>query len=140
MILGIRWRSLRAKIIAWSFFPAMLILSILAAAAVYGNEQTTRELTITSSREFTRLAAAQFESQLRDFLGVLEAATRLPDIQSGAAILQQTALGKVSDQLAVFDGGVVILNIYGKVAAVAPISEQPAAKGQPAAKEQPAAE
>src|SRR5512146_1782286 len=113
MILGIRWSSLRAKIIAWSFFPAMLVLSIMAAVAVYGNEQTTRELTITGSREFTRLAAAQFESQLNDFLGVLETTTRLADIQSGEPRRQRAALNQVGDQMAVLDGGVFILNIYG---------------------------
>ena len=41
MLLGIRWGSLRTKIIAWSFVPTMIILVAVAVVIFYAYQEVT---------------------------------------------------------------------------------------------------
>nr|NIO70993.1 hypothetical protein [Anaerolineae bacterium] len=60
MLFGIRWGSLRTKIIAWSFVPTMIILVAVAVVIFYAYQQVTEDLVLERNQELTRLTAGQF--------------------------------------------------------------------------------
>ncbi len=117
MFIGIRWRTLRSKIIAWSFVPAAVIVLIVAVVGIYANERVTEELSLTSSREVVRLAAFQLDAQFLDFTNILTSTARIAEIQSDDPQAQQSALDQTADRLAIFDRGVIILDDQGKITA-----------------------
>lgn len=108
---------MRSKIIAWSFAPAVVVLFIVALLGLYANEKVTEELTFSSSREVAQLTALQLNMQLVDLSNTLSSLSHLSQIQSNDARQQQSALDQNAAQLAVFDGGVMILDMEGKIAA-----------------------
>jgi PAS domain S-box-containing protein len=117
------WSSggLRTKIIAWSFVPTAIILTIVALVGFYAYQQVTQDLTIQSSREVARLSAAQLASDLSEFSNVLTTLARTPSMyEENNATDQRAALAQASNRLFVFDGGVLILDNHGIVMATQP--------------------
>jgi PAS domain S-box-containing protein len=115
-----RWDSLRTKIIAWSFVPTAIILTIVALVGFYAFQQVTQNLTIQSSREVARLSAAQLATELSEFSNRLAAFARTAPVFENNPEEQRLALAQASNRLLIFDGGVLILNIHGTVAATQP--------------------
>lgn len=124
MFFGIRWKSLRTKILAWSIVPTLVVLSIITALGIYANDRITEELTAASSREVVRLAAYQLNAQFVDFSNILSSIARIPEIQTNDPIRQQAVLDQTAERLAVFDGGVMILDSQGKITSVNSITKQ----------------
>ena len=71
MLLGIRWGSLRTKIIIWSFVPTALILLAVAWVTFTAYQQVTEDLVIERDRELTRLSAGEFTAGLTEYTGLL---------------------------------------------------------------------
>jgi len=113
-------RSLQAKIILWSFVPALLILLVVALAMFFAYQQVTQTLALERDKELTRLAAGQLTVQLNPYVQDLDALARLSTINRGDAAAQQAALRSARSRLVVFDGGVVILDSRGRVSAAEP--------------------
>ena len=65
MLLGIRWRSMRAKIIAWSFVPTTIILVAVALVTFTAYQQVTEDLVIERNQELTRLSAVELWRRVR---------------------------------------------------------------------------
>ncbi len=128
MIFGIRWGSLRTKIIAWSFFPTAIILVAVALVTFYAYQEVTEELVIERDQDLTRLSAGQLATELTEYTDLLAAIARTADIFHSNPAAQQVALRQASNRLAVFDGGVLILNPFGTVVAAEP--ERPEVLGQ----------
>ena len=128
MLLGVRWGSLRAKIIAWSFVPTMIILVAVALITFTAYQQVTQTLVIERDRELTRLAAGQLATELAESTSILAAVARMADIAQHDSLVQQAALRRTRNRLVVFDGGVVILDTFGTVVATEP--ERPEIVGQ----------
>ncbi|HBY96094.1 MAG TPA: hypothetical protein DEP84_19415 [Chloroflexi bacterium] len=126
MLLGIRWGSLRTKIIAWSFVPTAIILVAVASVMLYAYQRVTEDLVLERDQELTRLSAGQLMTELTEYAGILADVARMVESKDPAA--QQTALQRARNRLVVFDAGVVILNTYGRVAAADP--ERPEILGQ----------
>lgn len=120
MLLGIRWKSMRLKIIAWTFVPAAIILGTVALVIFVAYQQVTEELVIERDQDLTRLAASQFISELREYSNVLAVLSRTTDIYRADPLSQQAALKRASNRLVTFDGGVLVLNTFGKVVAAEP--------------------
>jgi PAS domain S-box-containing protein len=118
--LGIRWGGLRAKIIAWSFVPTAIILTAVALVGFYAYQQVTENLTVASSRELARLSAGELAAELTEYSDTLTTLARNAFIYIGDPGVQQAALNDASNRLAIFDGGVLILDNYGRVAAAQP--------------------
>jgi hypothetical protein len=55
VLLGIRWGSLRAKIIAWTFVPAALILAAVAWVAYVSYQRVTEDLVIERNQQLVRI-------------------------------------------------------------------------------------
>lgn len=90
MLLGIRWGSLRNKIIAWSFIPTAIMFVTVVLAALYTYQQVTESLVVKRDRELTRLSATLLATELKKYTDPF--ADEFP---------------------AVFDGGVVLFNTRG---------------------------
>jgi HAMP domain-containing protein len=128
MLFGIRWGSLRTKIIAWSFVPTMVILVAVAVVIFYAYQQVTEDLVLERNQELTRLTASQFMAELKEYADLLDTEARTSDIYGNDPVAQRDALKGAQNRLAVFDGGVLVLNTFGTVVAAEP--ERPEILGQ----------
>ncbi len=116
VFLGIRWRSLAAKIVAWFFVPTAIILGAVALVNYYAYRQVTEDLVIERDAEVTRLTASQLGVKLADYAGLLTALSRTSDVYSGDLQRQGDALRASANRLGMFDGGLIILDTFGQVA------------------------
>jgi GAF domain-containing protein/HAMP domain-containing protein len=128
VLLGIRWGNLRTKIIAWSFFPTMIILVVVAVVIFYAYQQVTEDLAIERNQELTLLTASQFAAELKEFADLLDAEARTSDVYGNDPIAQRDGLKGARNRLAVFDAGVLILDTFGTVVAAEP--ERPEILGE----------
>ena len=128
MLFGIRWGSLRSKIIAWSFVPTAIILVAVAAVIFFAYQDVTQDLAIERNRELTRLSASELATELTEFTNLLAALARTADIYEGNPVAQREALKDAHYRLTVFDAGGLILNAFGTVVATEP--ERPELMGQ----------
>ena len=128
MLLGLRWGSLRTKIITWSFVPAAIILGAVALVNYTAYQQVTEDLVVQRNRELTRLSASQFATELTAYTNLLADEARLADIRRDDLEARRSALKQARNRLVVFDGGVLILDNFGTVIAADP--ERPEVLGQ----------
>lgn len=127
-ILSLLVTSLRTKIIVWCFVPTAIILVAVALLTFYAYQDVTEDLVIERDQDLTRLSADQLATELLEFTDILGDVARMPAIsQSDPAALRQ-ALAGVGGPAAAFDGGIVVLDTFGKVVAVEP--ERPELLGQ----------
>ncbi len=127
-LLSVYSRSLRVKIIAWSFVPASIILTAVALVSFYSYQRVAEDLVVGRNQEVTRLSASQLAGEVEQYADVLVAVTRGADVYRGNPILQRGALAAARNRLVVFDGGVVLIDRAGKVVATEP--ERPDALGE----------
>jgi nitrate/nitrite-specific signal transduction histidine kinase len=127
MLLGIRWGSLRAKIIAWSFVPAALILAAVAWLTFVSYQQVTEDLVIERNQQLVRSWAGGLSAQLAgyatlltEYAGVLANLPPSAYAYEGDVIVQGDVLSRARSRLALFDGGVVVLDNQGTVVAAEP--------------------
>lgn len=128
MLLGIRWGSLRTKIIAWSFVPTAIILLAVALVTYTAYQRVTEELVIQRDEDLARLAAGQLTTELTEYADLLAALARTADFYEGDPAARRDALKGASNRLAVFDAGVLVLDILGTVVAAEP--ERPEEMGR----------
>ena len=64
MLLGIRWGSMRTKIIVWSFVPTMIILVAVAITIFYAYQRIQRQA--RQERRSMRQVAEAILRQARD--------------------------------------------------------------------------
>ena len=100
--------------------PTIVILGGVALLTYLSYTRVTNEMVIDRDREMTGVAAARLREELNKFMDVLSALSRTEDITSGDIERQQAALKRAHSRLVVFDGGVVLLDNFGKVAASEP--------------------
>ncbi len=117
---SLRRMSLRTKIIAWSFVPTAIILAMVALVTFTAYQQVTQDLVIERDQELTRLSTGQLTAELAEYAELLATEARAAGIYRGDAGAQQIALRRAHNRLVVFDGGVIILDTYGIVAAADP--------------------
>ncbi|MHB1134816.1 MAG: cache domain-containing protein [Chloroflexota bacterium] len=120
-------RSLRTKIIAWSFIPTTIILIAVALVSLYAYQRITEDLVTGRNRELTRLSASKLSTELREYTDLLGSVSRT-EISEQDPGARRRALERASGRLVIFDGGVVILDTKGNVVAAEP--ERPEVLGQ----------
>ncbi|HSG41917.1 MAG TPA: GAF domain-containing protein [Anaerolineales bacterium] len=117
---GVRWRSLRVRIIVWTFVPTAIILTAVSLVTFAAYRQVTEDLIIERNQEVTRLAASQFATDLTGYADLLAVEARSEDLIHYGPTAQLSALRDSQNRLAIFDGGVFILDTYGTVVATEP--------------------
>ena len=120
MLLGIRWKSMGLKIIAWSFIPTTIILGTVALVIFFAYQQVTTDLVLERNQDVARLAAAQLTDNLAEYADALTAVARTADMYRADPASQQAALQQAADRLQPFDGGVLVLDAAGRVVAAQP--------------------
>jgi signal transduction histidine kinase/DNA-binding NarL/FixJ family response regulator/HAMP domain-containing protein len=128
MLLGIRWGSLRAKIIAWSFVPTAIILFAVALVSFFAYQDMTRTLGIERDRALAYLSADRMATELAQYEELLTSLARTADMYQGDPAAQRDALKRASQQLRRFDAGLVVLDTFGRVVATEPA--RPEVEGQ----------
>ncbi len=116
----INWRGRRGDFLPWL---TLLTLGIMAAAAVVAYisyQQASVALVIERDRQVAFLSAARLSTELSKFSDELWTLARKKDIYEGYLVNQRTALGEARRRLVVFDGGVVLLDNFGKVRGAEP--------------------
>ncbi len=121
-------RGLRTKIIIWFFVPTTLILVAVALVNFYAYQDVTEDLVIEREMDLTRLSAGQLSSELEEYTDLLSDVGRTVERSGSDLDAQQRALEQAAGNLVVFDGGVVVLNTFGRVVAADP--ERPGLLGQ----------
>jgi nitrate/nitrite-specific signal transduction histidine kinase len=120
--------GLRTKIIAWAFVPTAIILLAVALVNFYAYQQVTEELVIERDKDLTRLTAGQLANELTEYTDLLDTAARTIVTYPDNPAARRDALQALANPLAVFDGGVLLLDTFGTVVATEP--DRPEILGQ----------
>jgi signal transduction histidine kinase len=108
---------LRTRILMWLFVPTTIILFAVAVTIYFAYQRVTQELVVGRNQQLIRLSAGELSAGLNPYVNTLTALTRSPDIYADDPGRQSAALSQVSNQLLIFDGGILILDHFGKVVA-----------------------
>ena len=114
-------------------FALILLAVFLAILGTAGYtyvayRQAAADLVMERDRQLAFLSAARLQAELSKFSQTLASVTRTEGILGGTPSAQQAALEREAFRLADFDGGVVLLDHFGRVAAALPA--QPTVTGQ----------
>lgn len=112
-----RWRS---TLVAALTLLTLLILGGVAAYSYLNYQQTAANLVQGSERQQTYMLAERLRDELAGFVEELETLARTQDIYRSNPSAQQAALQRERNRLSIFDGGVVLLDNYGRVVATVP--------------------
>lgn len=124
---ALRPSGLSRRIVAWSFVPTSIILLAAALIIFFAYERVTQQLLVERGAQLARLSAARLATELAEFPEALDSLARTSDVYQGAEADRRDALRGAANRLALFDGGVVLLDAHGVVVASQP--ERPADVG-----------
>jgi nitrate/nitrite-specific signal transduction histidine kinase len=116
----INFRSLRTKIIVWSFVPTFVILAAVALVTYAAYQSVTDDLVLAKDQEVTRLSASQLSAEMKAYTDLLAEIANTSDLRQADPVQQSAALEYFSNRLVIFDGGVVILDNFGVLVAALP--------------------
>jgi nitrate/nitrite-specific signal transduction histidine kinase len=111
------WRSLRVKIVAWSFVPTVIILSTVAWFTFYSYQKVIGDLAVKQESDVVRTKFGQ----VTDELGRLIDPVLIPFIRDILYYNKEPLTVRAqnifdhANNLEMFDGGIYILDPQGKV-------------------------
>lgn len=111
------WNSLRFKIIAWSFVPTVIILSAVAWFTFYSYQKVIGDLAMKQESDAVRMKF----NQVTDPFGRLIDPVVIPIFRDilfhnpDPLLVRAQSIFDRADELAIFDGGIYILDPQGKV-------------------------
>jgi serine phosphatase RsbU (regulator of sigma subunit)/anti-sigma regulatory factor (Ser/Thr protein kinase) len=115
-----RWGHLQARILPWLFVPAVLILVAAAVITFIAYERSLAAEAIDRERERAYLSANRLTEEMAKFADVLTSLARTEAIYHNHPLGQRFALQDARRRLAIFDGGVVLLDNFGMVVGAQP--------------------
>jgi serine phosphatase RsbU (regulator of sigma subunit) len=120
MRVEVSWRKWRKRLVVALM---LFTLAVLAGAAVFtylAYERASTDLVMERNRQVTYLSAGRLKDELSKYAETLTSLTRKPEIYRGDVVARRAALTDARFRLAVFDGGVVLLDNFGRVQATEP--------------------
>ncbi len=114
---GARWKRNGAL---WILLVAMLIVSVVVFYTYFAYRRAATELVLERDQQLAVLSAARLQEELSNFAENLEALARTADMTSGDMAQQASVILRNAPRLAVFDGGVLLLDDHGIVRATEP--------------------
>ncbi len=111
---------LRTRILGYSFVPTAIILLTIAFLIYYAYQRVTEELVTGKNEQLIHLSAGQLATDLNSYVNTLAALSHNAGIYGGDPVQQSSTLKLAANGLLVFDGGVLILDLNGKVIAIQP--------------------
>ncbi len=124
------WNSLRAKIIAWSFVPTVIILSAVAWFTFYSYQKVLGDLAVKQDVEILNTKVIQAADALNNLINPSLQAIIL-NIDTKPELSLEVRAQNILDRtpnLSVFDGGIYFVDQHGIVFKTQP--EQPELIGQ----------
>ncbi len=124
------WKSLRTKIIAWSFVPTVIILSAVAWFTFYSYQKVLGDLAVKQDWAIAQSKAVEAQTAIANLINKTVRPIILTidiDYEKPFNIRAQNILDQAQG-LDTFDGGIYFLDQHGKVAIARP--EQPELLGQ----------
>ncbi|HRW05145.1 MAG TPA: GAF domain-containing protein [Caldilineaceae bacterium] len=118
---NLKQMGLRRKIILWAFVPTAIILMGVASVNYIAYRRVAETLILERDEEVTRLAAGQIATSLTEYADLLVTEERNAMLGQGDLVYQQAALRGARNRLAIFDGGLVLLDGVGAVVAAEPV-------------------
>ena len=115
-----RWRELRNSLLSWAVVPTVLVLAAAAVAAFLAFEQVREDEIVVRQRERVYLSANRLSEEITRLSGELTALARAEALYHAFPVDQRAALRDAKRRLAVFDGGVVLLDTFGRVQGTEP--------------------
>ena len=115
-----RWDRLRSRILPWLFVPAVLILVAAAVITFVAYERSLAAEVIDRERERAYLSANRLREEMAKFSDVLASLARTEALYHNHPVGQRSALRDARRRLAIFDGGVALLDNFGTVMAAQP--------------------
>jgi hypothetical protein len=103
--------SLGLKILAWSFVPTFIIVTAVALVNFFAYQQVTETLVLERDGNLVRLAAGQLATDLESHTRLLTAVA--PTLAGQPLARQRDLLQEAANRLALFDGGVLLLDRQG---------------------------
>ena len=67
----IKHQGLRTKIIAWSFFPTLVILANCSSVTYAAYQSVIDDLVLAKDQELTRLSASQLSAEMKAYTDLL---------------------------------------------------------------------
>lgn len=110
----------RRRLVLALILLTLVILAGISAYSYWTYQQATAELVIESDRQLTFVAASRLREELTKFADELFLLARSPAIRREDAAARRKALQAARNRLSIFDGGVVLLDNFGRVQASEP--------------------
>ena len=114
---GRKWRS------RFVIALMLLTLTILAGVSAYSYwiyQRATADLVTESNRQYAFVSAVRLQGELARFSDELFLVARSPAMRRDSDAARQTALREARHRLSIFDGGVMLLDNFGRVLATEP--------------------
>ncbi|MCB9162518.1 MAG: SpoIIE family protein phosphatase [Caldilineaceae bacterium] len=111
----IDWRKLYSRLLTAGMILTLAALTVVAVYIFLAYRTTAQDLIIERDRQLTYLSAARLRDELGKFTDELSAVARIQPIYGGNLEAQRRALQDSQNRLVVFDGGVVLLDNFGRV-------------------------
>ncbi|MCC7352949.1 MAG: SpoIIE family protein phosphatase [Anaerolineae bacterium] len=108
------------QLIPWLTVVTLGIMAGVAAFAYISYQRASTALVIERDRQVAFLSAARLTSELSKFSDELWVLARKKDVYESFLVNQRAALLQARRRLVVFDGGVVLLDNFGKVRGAEP--------------------
>lgn len=105
----------RSHWLGWGLAVALTALSAIAAFTYRAYQKAASELIVERDRQVAYLSASRLKEELNSYSDLLQAVGRLRDIALGDDATRRAALHASRNRLAIFDGGVVLLDNFGRV-------------------------
>ncbi len=111
----------RGRLITALIVLAMLILAAVAAFTYLAYQRAATALIVERDQQLAYLSASRLRDELAKFSSELQRLARTPAMSEGSLPERRAALADASNRLKVFDGGVVLLDHFGRVQASQPV-------------------
>lgn len=121
-------KRINSRILTWVLVGTFLIIITVSIFTYFSYQKAASDLVVERDRQLIYLSAAHLKEEISKYTEILKSVARTTEISSGEPKAQADRLEKSRLQLSVFDGGVVLLNNFGRVTASIP--ERPEIKGQ----------
>ena len=121
MLSDLKDRLWRSRWISWLLLLAVFVLAAVALRTFLDYRSAAMDLVLEVNQQVTHLSAVRVQNELSKFSDALVTLARTQDMSSKNPVLQTRALRQALPiREGLFDGGIVLLDNFGKVTAVEP--------------------
>lgn len=113
-------RKSGSRILTWVLAATLLSIITVSIFTYLSYQRAASDLVIERDRQLIYLSAVHLKEEMTRYTEILESVARTAEMTSGELNLQASRLEKSSLRLAVFDGGVILMNNFGRVIASVP--------------------